>query len=97
MRPLRRIYGVPRHSASTCSTSDAHVRIGLGVQSVDSRVMQARLRYYARLVAHRPQMLWAILQSRVNGKPLPWISQVFVDLQFIRKSTLSSHVIVARS
>ena len=47
MRPLRRIAGVPRHSIDTCGVSDAEVRRRLGVQSVDSRVVQHRPRYYA--------------------------------------------------
>ena len=71
MRPLRRMCGVPRHSAQTSIVSDAMVRADLGVQSIDSRIMQSRFRYYVRLVLHRPRTLWAIMQAQPCGKPLP--------------------------
>ena len=87
MRPLRRIAGVPRHSAATCTVSDAEVRRRLGVQSVDSKVLQYRMRYYARLVAHRPVTLWAVLQSRPGGAPLPWVKQTIKDLCYVRDSS----------
>ena len=87
MRPLRRIAGVARHSIDTCGVSDAEVRRRLGVQSVDSRVVQHRLRYYARLVAHRPLTLWAVMQSCPDDRPLPWVQQVVKDLCFVRDSS----------
>ena len=67
--------------------SDAEVRRKLGVQSVDSKVLQYRMSYYARLVSHRPVTLWAVLQSRPVDAPLPWVKQTIKYLCFVRDSS----------
>jgi hypothetical protein len=79
MRALRRIFGEPRHDEH-CTNSDRQVRRALGMPSIDCVVLQKRLVYYSRIAMHRPTMLWALLQARVESRPLPYIEQVHTDL-----------------
>ena len=47
----------------------------LGVASIDSLLLQARLRYLGRLLRTRPAPLWALLQTRIDGQKSAWARQ----------------------
>ena len=74
------ILGKQMHAKQQDRMSDVAVRKELGVPSIDNVVRRARLRYLATL-STAPDSLWALLQSRPGGKPLPWIELVVDDLR----------------
>jgi hypothetical protein len=79
MRALRSIAGVRRFDAA-CAKSDLEVRRALGAPSIDFVLLRRRIGYYCRIAAGRPLLLWALLQSRPRGQPLPYAAQVQSDL-----------------
>ena len=60
------------------------------VPSIDCIVRRRRLAYLARLARNPPKPLTALLQSRQDGKPLPWIATVINDLHILKESTGST-------
>ena len=85
-RVLRRVVGVPRHDDSTGPT-DLEVRTAVGMPSLDCLLVTQRLLYIARLLKHRPCELWALSQQRVDGTPLPWVSQILHDFLILYRCT----------
>jgi hypothetical protein len=79
MKALRAIAAERRFDA-TCAKSDLDVRRQLGAPSIDFLLLRRRMGYYCRLAAGRPTLLWALLQSRPRGHPLPYVVQVHDDL-----------------
>ncbi|CAK0867018.1 unnamed protein product [Prorocentrum cordatum] len=84
MRALRRIAGDMK-AGHAPAFSDLAVRQRLHVPSIDCVVLRKRLRYYHRLVAHQPSVVWALMQARPRGRPLPYVAQVIVDLNLLRR------------
>ena len=92
-RALRRIAGCVRHSSDS-NVSDYDVRAQLGLPSIDSLVMQKRLVYIGRVLAHRPAQLIALLASSKklpdgNVQRLPWVCQLIDDFSLLHR--ISSH------
>ena len=79
-RALRRIAGLMRYDAK-CDSSDLVVRRLLGVCSIDSLLLQCRLKYIGRLARTRPAPLWALLQAGREGGSNDWARQARTDLE----------------
>ena len=84
MRALRCIAGERRFDAS-CAKSDLDVRRLLGASSIDFLLLRRRVGYYCRLAASRPHLLWALLQTRPRGRPLPYVLQVHSDITTVHR------------
>ena len=82
MRALRCIAAERRFDAS-CDKSDLDVRRQLGASSIDFLLLRRRVGYYCRLAASRPHLLWALMQTRPRGHPLPYVLQVHSDLSTV--------------
>lgn len=84
MRALRRIAGDMK-AGHAPAFSDLAVRQRLQAPSIDCLVLRKRFRYYHRVVTHQPSTVWALMQARPRGRPLPYVAQVIVDLDLLRR------------
>ena len=68
---------VPYMRALRCIAGERRL---LGASSIDFLLLRRRVGYYCRLAASRPHLLWALLQTRPRGRPLPYVVQVHRDI-----------------
>ena len=80
-RALRTIAGEWWSGDEKPCLSDVAIRRQLGAPSIDSLLLQARLKYVGRLCRVRHLAIWALLQARHKGKAISWVNQCKADLQ----------------
>ncbi|CAE8613660.1 unnamed protein product [Polarella glacialis] len=66
------------------SRSNEEVRRRLGIISIEAELRRRRLLYLPRLGVNAPDTLLALLQSKPQGRPLPWVQLLTDDLRAVK-------------
>ena len=83
---FQRLVGAMRFGR--CET-DEEVRWRMKAPSIECILARARLNYLRRLLCCKPRALVALLSSRFNGEPLPWVKLVLADMRSLKSSVRS--------